>query len=57
MGCLKLIDVGLQLNLHSYPLAAEKAFGMSARIFVDIAIALTQFAIVISHVAFLIESS
>lgn len=57
MACLKLVDVGLQLNLYSYPLAVEKALGKNARIFIDIAISLTQFSFAISHVTFLIEAS
>ena len=57
MGCLKLVDVGLQLNLYSYPLVTEKVLGRSARIFIDIAISLTQFSITLSNIAFLVESS
>ena len=57
LACLKLVDVGLQLNLYSYPLAVEKALGRKARVFIDVAISLTQFCFVISHVTFLISAS
>lgn len=57
VACLKLVDVGLKLNLYSYPLAVEKALGKNARLFIDVAISLTQFAFAISHVAFLLQAS
>ena len=41
IACLKLVDVGLQLNLYSYSLAVEKALGKNARVFIDVAIMLT----------------
>jgi len=39
--CLKLADVGLNLNLYSYPLAIERVLGRKSRIGLEIAIALT----------------
>ena len=56
IACLKLADVGLALNLYSYPLSIEKILGRKSRIVLEVAIALTQFSFVISHITFLIES-
>ena len=56
IGCCFLVDTGLRYNIYSYPLVVEKVLGKRARVFLDIAIALTQISIVISHATFLIES-
>ena len=56
IGCCLLIDTGLLHKIYSYPLVVEKVLGKKARFFLDIAIALTQISIVISHATFLIES-
>ena len=41
IACLKLADVGLALNLYSYPLSIEKILGRKSRIVLEVAIALT----------------
>ena len=54
LACLKLVDAGLATNIYSYPLVVEKILGKKSRVIVEIAITLTQFSFVISHITFLI---
>ena len=56
LACLKLVDAGLATNIYSYPLVVEKILGKKSRVIVEIAITLTQFSFVISHITFLIQS-
>ena len=54
IACCKLIDTGMKENIFSYPLIVEHILGKKARVVLEISIALTQFAFVISHFTFLI---
>ena len=56
VACQKLVDAGLATSIYSYPLLVEKVLGKKSRVILEIAIALTQFSFVISHITFLIES-
>lgn len=56
IACNKLVDAGLHTGIYSYPLVVEKVLGKRARTAVEVAVVLTQFSFVISHITFLVES-
>ena len=56
IACIMLIDTGLAYKIYSYPLIVERVLGKKARLFLEIAIALTQLGFVISYVTFLVSS-
>ena len=57
IACQKLVDVGLALSIYSYPLVVQKVLGKKARVFIEVAIALTQYSFIISHITFMIASN
>ena len=56
IASLKLADVGINLEIYSYPLSIERVLGRKSRVILEVAIAFTQLGFCISHITFLIES-
>lgn len=55
-ACCMLVETGLSLKIYSYPLIVQKILGKKLRIFLEIAIALTQYSFAISHLSFFLQS-
>ena len=52
----KLVESGLKVNLFSYSLVTQRAFGKKGRAILDFMVAATQYSFTISHMTFLVTS-